>query len=92
MTHYSMPMTSEQEAALAAMPKLEGAVVNLFFVPPRLRPGLEDQWREWCRAHPRSLWPEWLVAWGEYRKSGQAPGYVGRFEERAEGGTSAAAR
>lgn len=80
MTHYAIPMTSEQEAALAAMPKLEGGVVNLFFVPVRERARLEAEWREWCRVHPRSLWPDWLNAWGEYRKSGQVPGYVGRFD------------
>lgn len=23
----------------------------------------EAAWREWCRQHPRPLWPAWVLAW-----------------------------
>jgi hypothetical protein len=78
---YAMPMTPEQEAALAAMPRLEGCILNLFYVPPKERNHLEGQWRQWCGQHPRHLWPDWLTEWAQYRKSGHVPRHVRDFRE-----------
>jgi len=29
---------------------------------------MEDAWREWCKVHPRTLWPLWLDGWADRKR------------------------
>jgi hypothetical protein len=76
--NYHSPMTPEEHAAHLSMPRTaDGFVMNLFFVPPAQRAGLEGQWREWARGQPKHLHPNWFADWARYKQSGHVPSYVG---------------
>ena len=65
---YPLLPTGEILVARSAMPKTaDGYIVALQYVPPHARSAYEAQWREWATVYPRTLWPDWLIAWADGR-------------------------
>ena len=62
------PWSEETRAAYAAMPKYRGYVQSLHFTADRDVPAMEGEWREWCKRHPRVLWPTWLDNWKDAKR------------------------
>lgn len=55
--------------SLETMPRTAaGHVVDLHYVPPGQVAAYEAEWRKWCAAHDRKLWPAWLFTWAETKK------------------------
>ena len=66
---YLPPLTDEQADVRKTMPTLDGFITSLFHVPPGRLDTYEARWREWCAQTPAKFWPDWIEAWGAYRKA-----------------------
>ena len=59
---------AETKAAYDSMPHYRGQRVALDYVAPKDIPGMEDEWRAWCKGTPRHLWPLWLKGWADRKR------------------------
>ena len=75
------PLTDEQLSIEKTMPRSPfGQIVNPFYVSHlSWGPRYIAAFGEWCRQHPRSKWPDWLVEFVEHRRreAKKASGGVG---------------
>jgi hypothetical protein len=58
----------ETHEAYISQPLYKGYIVSLFSVKDKDLPRMEQQWREWCAKHPKSLWPVHIHQWAEHKK------------------------
>ena len=59
---------TEKLEAWKSMPLYKGRVVRLHAVFDRDLAMMEEQWREWCKKHPKHLWPLHIHEWAEHKK------------------------
>ena len=65
-TRYPQLPSGEVSEAWESMPRTaDGFIVALQYTPAKHLAAYEAEWRKWATAHPRELWPDWLIRWAE---------------------------
>lgn len=73
---FKTPLTREEQAVLASMPRTRaGNVTDPRYLPPDQRPEYERALGAWCRQNRPSDWPKWVADYVQLRRSerGAAP-------------------
>ena len=66
---YQLPLTHDQLEARKTMPRVTGDwIVGLPWCVDKDVRRTEPLWREWCKANPKHLWPDWLDTWADVRR------------------------